>query len=47
MGSIKLLKRAETSVTLASSVAIEKGLRFDVRDDERTIGAGVVKKIIR
>jgi elongation factor Tu len=31
---------------LIESVAIEKGIRFAIREGGRTIGAGVVSKIV-
>jgi elongation factor Tu len=37
----------ELSVSLEKAVAIEEGMRFAVREGGRTIGAGVVTKIIK
>ena len=34
------------SVTLISPIAMEEGLRFAIREGGRTVGAGVVSKII-
>ena len=34
------------SVTLISPIAMEEGLRFAVREGGRTVGAGVVAKIV-
>ena len=33
-------------ITLIAPVAMEKGLRFAIREGGRTVGAGVVAKII-
>jgi elongation factor Tu len=33
-------------VTLLNPIAMEKGLRFAIREGGRTVGAGVVAKII-
>jgi elongation factor Tu len=33
-------------VTLISPIAMEEGLRFAIREGGRTVGAGVVAKII-
>jgi elongation factor Tu len=33
-------------VTLLSPIAMEEGLRFAIREGGRTVGAGVVAKII-
>lgn len=37
----------EVSVTLIQPVAIEKGMRFAIREGSRTVGAGVVTNIIK
>ncbi|MFI9651957.1 EF-Tu C-terminal domain-related protein, partial [Guyparkeria halopsychrophila] len=34
------------TVTLIAPIAMEEGLRFAVREGGRTVGAGVVSKII-
>jgi elongation factor Tu len=34
-------------VTLISPVAMEEGLRFAIREGGRTVGAGVVTKILK
>ncbi|MDP2229387.1 MAG: elongation factor Tu, partial [Methylotenera sp.] len=34
------------TVTLISPIAMEEGLRFAIREGGRTVGAGVVAKII-
>jgi elongation factor Tu len=34
------------SVELISAIAMEEGLRFAVREGGRTVGAGVVSKIV-
>ena len=36
----------EMSVSLISPVAMEEGLRFAIREGGRTVGAGVVTKIV-
>ena len=36
----------EMSVELITPIAIEKGLRFAIREGGRTVGSGVVGKII-
>jgi elongation factor Tu len=33
-------------VTLISPIAMEEGLRFAIREGGRTVGAGVVSKVI-
>ncbi|MSP33476.1 MAG: elongation factor Tu, partial [Rickettsiales bacterium] len=35
------------SVELISPIAMEEGLRFAIREGGRTVGAGVVAKIIK
>ena len=37
----------EMSVKLITPVAIEEGQRFAIREGGRTVGAGVVSKIIK
>ena len=37
----------ELKVTLGSAIAMEEGLRFAIREGGRTVGAGVVTKIIK
>ena len=39
--------RIKMTVQLISPVAIEKGMRFAIREGGRTIGAGVVSKIVK
>ncbi|HED34070.1 MAG TPA: elongation factor Tu, partial [Gammaproteobacteria bacterium] len=34
------------TVTLIAKIAMEEGLRFAIREGGRTVGAGVVSKII-
>ena len=34
-------------VTLEKAVAIEDGMRFAIREGGRTVGAGVVSKIVK
>jgi elongation factor Tu len=34
-------------VTLISPIAMEEGLRFAIREGGRTVGAGVVAKVIK
>ena len=56
-GSIKILDankemvmpgdNVRFSVALISSIAMEEGLRFAIREGGRTVGAGVVSKIIK
>ncbi|RIK42603.1 MAG: elongation factor Tu, partial [Chloroflexi bacterium] len=36
----------QMTVTLIQPVAIEEGLRFAIREGGRTVGAGVVTKIL-
>jgi len=36
----------QMSVTLINPIAMEEGLRFAIREGGRTVGAGVVSKII-
>jgi elongation factor Tu len=35
------------SVTLIAPIAMEEGLKFAIREGGRTVGAGVVAKIIK
>jgi len=35
------------NVELVSSVAMEEGLRFAIREGGRTVGAGVISKIVK
>ncbi|EPR56694.1 putative elongation factor tu, apicoplast, partial (apicoplast) [Toxoplasma gondii GT1] len=35
------------NVTLIYSIAIEKGMRFAIREGGRTIGAGIITDIIK
>jgi elongation factor Tu len=35
------------NVTLISPIAMEEGLRFAIREGGRTVGAGVVTKIVK
>jgi len=37
----------ELTVTLGAPIAMEEGLRFAIREGGRTVGAGVVTKIIK
>ncbi|MEG8125678.1 elongation factor Tu, partial [Xanthomonas hortorum pv. gardneri] len=37
----------KTVVTLINPVAMDEGLRFAIREGGRTVGAGVVAKIIK
>ncbi len=39
--------RIKMSVELINAIAIEQGMRFAIREGGRTIGAGVVSKIIK
>jgi elongation factor Tu len=39
--------RIKMTVKLINPVAIEQGMRFAIREGGRTIGAGVVSKIIK
>jgi elongation factor Tu len=39
--------RVKMSVELIRSIAIEQGMRFAIREGSRTIGAGVVSKILK
>ncbi|MHB1529453.1 MAG: EF-Tu C-terminal domain-related protein, partial [Acidiferrobacteraceae bacterium] len=34
------------SITLINPIAMEEGLRFAIREGGRTVGAGVVSKVI-
>ena len=36
----------QMSVTLIAPIAMEEGLRFAIREGGRTVGAGVVAKIV-
>jgi len=36
----------QMSVTLIAPIAMEDGLRFAIREGGRTVGAGVVSKIV-
>jgi elongation factor Tu len=36
----------QMTVTLISPIAMEEGLRFAIREGGRTVGAGVVSKVI-
>jgi len=36
----------QMTVTLIKTIAMEEGLRFAIREGGRTVGAGVVAKII-
>ena len=38
--------RIKMNVTLIQPVAIEKGMRFAIREGGRTVGAGVISNII-
>jgi elongation factor Tu len=38
--------RIKMTVGLISAIAVEEGMRFAIREGGRTIGAGVVSKII-
>ncbi|NLI66017.1 MAG: elongation factor Tu, partial [Tissierellia bacterium] len=37
---------AKFTITLITPIAIEEGLRFSIREGGRTVGSGVVTKII-
>ncbi|MDD2629133.1 MAG: elongation factor Tu, partial [Limnochordia bacterium] len=39
--------RVSVSVKLITPIAMEEGLRFAIREGGRTVGAGVVTKVIR
>ena len=39
--------RIKMTVTLICPIAIEQGMRFAIREGGRTIGAGVVAKILK
>ena len=39
--------RVEMTVTLITPIAMERGLRFAIREGGRTVGAGVVADIIQ
>ncbi|KYF38378.1 putative elongation factor tu, apicoplast, partial (apicoplast) [Toxoplasma gondii ARI] len=39
--------RVKLNVTLIYSIAIEKGMRFAIREGGRTIGAGIITDIIK
>ena len=39
--------RIKMTVELISAIAIEQGMRFAIREGGRTIGAGVVSKILK
>ena len=37
----------EMTVTLITPIAMEEGLRFAIREGGRTVGSGVVAKIVK
>ena len=37
----------DMEIQLSKSIAIEEGLRFAIREGGRTVGSGVVSKIIK
>jgi elongation factor Tu len=39
--------RVKMTVELIRAIAIEQGMRFAIREGSRTIGAGVVSKIVK
>ena len=39
--------RIKVTVELINAIAIEQGMRFAIREGGRTIGAGVVSKILK
>jgi elongation factor Tu len=39
--------RVKMTVELFKAIAIEQGMRFAIREGSRTIGAGVVSKIVK
>ena len=39
--------RVKMTVELINAIAIEQGMRFAIREGGRTIGAGVVSKIVK
>jgi elongation factor Tu len=39
--------RVDVTVTLITPIAIERGLRFAIREGGKTVGAGVVADIIK
>ncbi len=39
--------RIKMTVELINAIAIEQGMRFAIREGGRTIGAGVVSKIVK
>ena len=44
---VKAGDNVKMSVTLINPVAMDEGLRFAIREGGRTVGAGVVAKIIK
>ena len=44
--TLQWLPRDDMEVTLISPIAMDDGLRFAIREGGRTVGAGVVTKII-
>ena len=38
---------AEMTITLIQPIAMDEGLRFAIREGGRTVGAGVVTKVIK
>jgi elongation factor Tu len=36
-----------TEIELITSIAMEEGLRFAIREGSRTVGAGVITKVIQ
>nr|WP_258169137.1 hypothetical protein [Salmonella enterica] len=46
MPGIKLSKRLSRKTTLIHPIAMDDGLRFAIREGGRTVGAGVVAKVL-
>ena len=44
---IPFLYNVELTVELITPVALEKGLRFAIREGGRTVGAGTISEIIK
>ncbi|WP_205736035.1 hypothetical protein [Acidiferrobacter sp. SPIII_3] len=40
------MSRVRLTISLISPIAMEEGLRFAIREGGRTVGAGVVSKIL-
>ena len=46
-GGLRAVDNVSMTVRLIAPIAMEEGLRFAIREGGRTVGAGVVAKIIK